>query len=159
MVFTSRGRYTTCDAETPHFSIKAKRIKTIPNKKIITGPAVLEFGGIPTPLAIPFGFPKSKKTKFRYHLSDFHGESSNQGFFLRNGGYYFAVNDYMDLSLIGDIYTKGSWNLKVNSNYKRKYRYQGNVNLSYSSLKSGNTLVGDNTDRRDFYSLETSTRS
>ena len=62
VVFTSRGRYTTCDAETPHFSIKAKRIKTIPNKKIITGPAVLEFGGIPTPLAIPFGFfPNQKK--------------------------------------------------------------------------------------------------
>ena len=66
----------------------------------------------------------------------------------------------MDLSLIGDIYTKGSWNLKVNSNYKRKYRYQGNVNLSYSRLKSGNKLLGDNTDIEEiFYSLETSTRS
>ena len=70
MIYTSRGRYTTCDAETPHFSIKAKKIKTIPNKKIITGPAILEFDGVPTPLAIPFGFfPKSEKTKLRNHFS------------------------------------------------------------------------------------------
>ena len=151
VVFTSRGRYTTCDADIPHFSIKAKRIKTIPNKKIITGPAVLEFGGVPTPLAIPFGFFPNQKKQSSGIIFPFYGESSNQGFFLRNGGYYFSINDYMDLSLIGDIYTKGSWNLNVTSNYKRKYRYQGNVNISYSSLKSGNTLVGDKTDRRDFF--------
>tara|TARA_B100000886_G_scaffold330391_1_gene280788 strand:+ start:2583 stop:5018 length:2436 start_codon:yes stop_codon:yes gene_type:complete len=151
VVFTSRGKYTTCDAEVPHFSIKAKRIKTLSSKKIITGPAVLEFRGVPTPLAIPFGFFPNQKKQSSGIIFPFYGESTNQGFFLRNGGYYFAISDYMDLSLIGDIYSKGSWNLKINSNYKRKYRFQGNVNLSYSSLKSGNTLVGDNIDRRDFF--------
>ena len=151
VVYTSKGRYTTCDAEIPHFSIKANKIKTIPNKKIITGPAVLEFGGVPTPLAIPFGFFPNQKKQSSGIIFPFYGESSNQGFFLRNGGYYFAISDYMDLSIIGDIYTKGSWNLKANSNYKKRYRYQGNFNLSYSSLKNGNPLVGNNTDKRDFF--------
>ncbi len=151
ILYTFKGRYTTCDKENPHFSIRAKKIKTIPNKKIITGPAILEFGGVPTPLAIPFGYFPNQKKQSSGIVFPFYGESSNQGFFLRNGGYYFAINDYLDLSIIGDIYTKGSWNIKTNSNYKKKYHYQGNINLSYSSLKSGNDYVGNNIDKRDFF--------
>ena len=151
IIFTSYGRYTTCDHDIPHFSIKAKKIKTIPNKKIITGPAVLEFGGVPTPLAIPFGFFPNEQKQSSGIIFPFYGESTNQGFFLRNGGYYLAISDYMDLSLVGDIYSKGSWNLKLNSNYKKRYRYIGNFNLSYSSLKSGNEILGNRTDKRDFF--------
>tara|TARA_Y100000813_G_scaffold105504_1_gene75369 strand:+ start:9143 stop:11575 length:2433 start_codon:yes stop_codon:yes gene_type:complete len=151
ILYTFKGRYTTCDKENPHFSIRAKKIKTIPNKKIITGPAILEFGGVPTPLAIPFGYFPNQKKQSSGIVFPFYGESSNQGFFLRNGGYYFAINDYLDFSIIGDIYTKGSWNIKTNSNYKKKYHYQGNINLSYSSLKSGNDYVGNNIDKRDFF--------
>ena len=151
VVFTSRGRYTTCDAEVPHFSIKAKKIKTIPNKKIITGPAVLEFGGVPTPLAIPFGFFPNQKKQSSGIIFPFYGESTNQGFFLRNGGYYLAISDYMDFSILGDIYTKGSWNLNAKSNYKRRYRHQGYFDLGYSSLKRGNPLVGNNTNQRNFF--------
>lgn len=151
IIFTSYGRYTTCNHDIPHFSIKAKKIKTIPNKKIITGPAVLEFGGVPTPLAIPFGFFPNEQKQSSGIIFPFYGESTNQGFFLRNGGYYLAISDYMDLSLVGDIYSKGSWNLKLNSNYKKRYRYSGNFNLSYSSLKSGNEILGNSTDKRDFF--------
>jgi len=151
IVYTFHGKYTTCDAETPHFSIRAKKIKTVPNKKIITGPALLEFSGVPTPLAIPFGFFPNQKKQSSGIVFPFYGESSNQGFFLRNGGYYFAINDYVDLSIIGDIYTKGSWNIKLNSNYKKKYRFQGNLNINYSSLKNGNPLLDNYTDRRDFF--------
>lgn len=151
IVYTFKGKYTTCDADIPHFSIKAKKIKTIPNKKIVTGPAVLEFGGVPTPLVIPFGFFPNQKKQSSGILLPVYGESTNQGFFLRNGGYYFSINDYIDLSLVGDIYTKGSWNLRANSNYKRRYKYSGNFNLSYSSLKSGDLLIGNNTDKRDFF--------
>ena len=151
IIFTSRGRYTTCNADIPHFSIKAKKIKTIPNKKIITGPAVLEFSGVPTPLVIPFGFFPNQKKQSSGILFPVYGESINQGFFLRNGGYYFAISDYMDLSVVGDIYTKGSWSLRANSNYKKRYRYNGNYSLSYSSLKNGDPLLGNNTDKRDFF--------
>ncbi len=151
VVYTSDGRYTTCNNDIPHFSIRAKKIKTIPNKKIITGPAILEFGGVPTPLAIPFGFFPSEQKQSSGIIFPFYGESTNLGFFLKNGGYYLALSDYMDLSLVGDIYSKGSWNLKLNSNYKRRYRYSGNFNISYSSLKSGNEILGNNTDKRDFF--------
>ena len=77
------------------------------------------------PLAIPFWFFPNQKKQSSGIVFLFYGESSNQGFFLRNGGYYFAINDYVDLSIIGDIYTKGSRDIKLNSNYKKKYRFQG----------------------------------
>ena len=118
VLFTYNGKYTTCNLDHPHFAIKAKKIKTIPNKKIITGPAVLEFGGVPTPIALPFGFFPNQKKQSSGIIFPTYGESRNLGFFLRNGGYYFAINDKMDFSLKGDIYTKGSWALRANSNYK-----------------------------------------
>lgn len=150
VTYASKGRYTTCDHDPPHFSIRANRIKTIPNDKIVTGPAVLEFGGVPTPLAVPFGFFPNKSKQSSGLIFPFYGESGNQGFFLRNGGYFFAISDYINLFLTGDIYTKGSWNLKLNSNYKKRYKYSGNINVAYSSLKSGNRLAETLTDLRDF---------
>ena len=151
VVYTSKGKYTTCQNDTPHFSIKANRIKTIPNKRIITGPALLEFSGVPTPLAIPFGFFPNQKKQSSGIIFPFYGESTNQGFFLRNGGYYFAINDYIDLTLIGDIYSKGSWNLNLKSSYKKRYKYNGNLSVNYARLKSGNSIIGNNSDQRDFF--------
>ena len=150
VLFTYNGKYTTCNLDHPHFAIKAKKIKTIPNKKIITGPAVLEFGGVPTPIALPFGFFPNQKKQSSGIIFPTYGESRNLGFFLRNGGYYFAINDKMDFSLKGDIYTKGSWALRANSNYKKRYKYNGYLNLSYSSIKSGSKLIQTQTDKRDF---------
>lgn len=150
ILYTYNGKYTTCDLEHPHFAIKAKKIKTIPNKKIITGPAVLEFGGVPTPIALPFGFFPNQKKQSSGIIFPIYGESRTLGFFLRNGGYYFAINDKLDLSLKGDIYSKGSWSLKANSNYKKRYKFNGNVSLSYSSIKSGSDIIQTQTDKRDF---------
>ena len=150
VVYASKGRYTTCDHDPPHFSIRANRIKTIPNDKIITGPAVLEFAGVPTPLAVPFGFFPNQKKQSSGLIFPLYGESANQGFFLKNGGYFFALSDYLNLSLTGDIYTKGSWNVKLNSNYKKRYKYSGGINIGYSSLKSGSKLTNSFSDFRDF---------
>ena len=150
VVYASRGRYTTCDHDPPHFSIRANRIKTIPNDKIVTGPAVLEFAGVPTPLAVPFGFFPNQSKQSSGLIFPFYGESANQGFFLKNGGYFFAISDYLNVSITGDIYTRGSWNVKANSNYKMRYKYSGSFDVGYSSLKSGNHLTGTFSDFRDF---------
>lgn len=151
ILYTYNGRYTTCNLEHPHFSIRAKKIKTIPNKKIITGPAVLEFAGVPTPIALPFGFFPNQKKQSSGIIFPTYGESRALGFFLKDGGYYFAINDKMDFSLKGDIYSKGSWSLKANSNYKKRYKYNGNLNLSYASNKSGSKLIQTQSDKRDFF--------
>lgn len=151
VIHTHSGRYTTCDAEEPHFAIRAKKIKTIPGEKIITGPANLEIASIPTPLFIPFGFFPNQQKQSSGIIFPSYGESANKGFFLRNGGYYFAINDYMDLSLRGDIYTKGSWKLGAASNYKKRYKYSGNFSVSYASQKSGNKDLDNFTDIRDFF--------
>ncbi|MGC6490318.1 MAG: putative LPS assembly protein LptD [Flavobacteriales bacterium] len=151
IVYTQKGRYTTCNHDPPHFSIRSKRIKTIPDKCIITGPAILEFSGVPTPLALPFGYFPNQKKKSSGIIFPFYGESANQGFFLSNGGYYFALSNYMDLSLTGDIYTKGSWNIKLNSKYKKRYKFNGSFDINYSSIKTGNSIIGNLIDRRDFF--------
>ena len=151
VIHTHSGRYTTCDAQEPHFAIRAKKIKTIPGEKIITGPANLEIANIPTPLFIPFGFFPNQQKQSSGIIFPIYGESPNKGFFLRNGGYYFAINNYMDLSLRGDIYTKGSWKLSASSNYKKRYYYSGNFSVSYASQKSGNRDLDNFIDIRDFF--------
>ncbi len=151
VIFTQNGKYTTCDHEVPHFSIWSNKIKTIPSKKIITGPAVLEFSGVPTPLAIPFGFFPNQKKQSSGLIFPIYGESANRGFFLRYGGYYFAISDYLDLAIKADIYSKGSWGINAHSNYIKRYKYSGDFNISYASLKSGNKLIGNNIDQRDFF--------
>ena len=151
VLYTYNGRYTTCNLEHPHFSIRSRKIKTIPNKKIITGPAVLEFAGVPTPIALPFGFFPNQKKQSSGIIFPTYGESQLLGFFLKNGGYYFAINDRMDFSLTGDIHSKGSWNVKANSNYRKRYKYNGNLNISYASIKSGSKLIQTQRDKRDFF--------
>lgn len=151
IIHTHRGRYTTCDEECPHFAIRARKIKTITGDKIITGPANLEIAGVPTPLFLPFGFFPSQDKKSSGIIFPIYGESANKGFFLRNGGYYFALNDYVDLAIKGDIFTKKSWKLTAQSNYKKRYRYNGSLSLSYASLKSGNEDLENFTDLRDFF--------
>ena len=151
VIHTHSGRYTTCDAEEPHFAIRAKKIKTIPGEKIITGPANLEIARVPTPLFIPFGFFPNQQKQSSGIIFPTYGESANKGFFLRNGGYYFAINNYIDFSVRGDIYTKGSWKIGAASNYKKRYKYSGNFSVSYASQKSGNRDLDNFTDKRDFF--------
>lgn len=131
-----RGKYSTCDADHPHFYLRMTRAKVISNKKIITGPAymVLEDFPIYFPL-IPFGyFPNSTKYSSGILIPTY-GEEQNRGFFLRDGGYYWAAGQYFDLTLKGSVYSKGSWGADVGTNYKKRYKYNGRFNFKYNSNK------------------------
>ncbi|HRS54099.1 MAG TPA: putative LPS assembly protein LptD, partial [Bacteroidales bacterium] len=146
------GIYTTCDYhEDPHFCIHLTKAKVIPNDKIVSGPAYLVIESVPTPLAIPFGFFPNKKGRTSGILIPAYGESANRGFFLENGGYYFAINDYIDLALRGDIYSRGSWAVKVSSSYNKRYKYNGNININYAENYLGERELPDSQHNKDFF--------
>ncbi len=128
-----RGSYTTCTLrEHPHFGFKFKKARVIPDNKIVTGPAYMEIEGVPTPLAVPFGlFPNNPKRKSGIIIPTY-GESPTRGFYLENGGYYWAINDYMDLKIMGDIYTYGSWAIKPTFRYKKRYKFTGSFSAQYA---------------------------
>ncbi len=140
--YLESGRYTTCDDhEHPHFWLQLTRAKVRPKKNIVTGPAYMVLAGLPLPLAIPFGyFPFSDKYASGVIVPTF-GDDYNRGFYLSDGGYYFAINDMIDLALTGEIYTKGSWGLSAQSTYRKRYKYSGSFNINY--LK---TIYGEKTD-------------
>ena len=137
--YTQDGKYTTCDDhEHPHFYMQLTKAKIRPGKDIVTGPAYMVLAGLPLPLAVPFGyFPFSEKYSSGVIFPSF-GDDYNRGFYLSNGGYYFAFNDNVDLALTGEVYTKGSWGLQARSAYVKRYRYSGSFSASY--LK---TILGD----------------
>lgn len=136
-LFISHAMYTTCNLEEPHFHISSGKIKVIPGKKVISGPFHLKFGDIPTPLGFIFGmFPQPKK-KVSGLIMPNYGEEKRRGFYLRDGGYYFAVNDHIDLRLTGDIYSKGSYGMTLGSSYKKRYSYSGNLRFNYNKSKLG----------------------
>ncbi len=131
-----KGKYTTCDAEHPHFYLRMTKAKVISNKKIITGPAymVLEDFPIYFPM-IPFGYFPNSTTYTSGILIPTYGEENTRGFYLREGGYYWAANDHFDLAVRGDIYSKGSWATKLHTNYKVRYRFNGSFDFSYNLNK------------------------
>lgn len=148
--FIKDGKYTTCDAEHPHYEIRFTKAKIIPNDKIVTGPAYLCFADVPTPLALPFGlFPNSKSGKNGIIIPSW-GESTNRGFYLENGGFYWGINDYVNLAILGDIYTRGSWGLEGRSSYKKRYKYTGFVDLSYSQNYLGIKNTSSYEESTDF---------
>jgi hypothetical protein len=149
--FVGHGKYTTCDLQHPHYYIGAKKIKVIPNDKIITGPAELYIADIPTPLAVPFGFFPNKKGRRSGILIPSYGESENQGFFLKDGGFYFGNNEFVDLALQGDIYSNGSFGLQAHTNYKKRYRYDGGLDVSYSRIISGDRELPTSTTQNVFF--------
>jgi hypothetical protein len=126
------GKFTTCDLDHPHFYFKLTKAKVIPDDKVVSGPAFLVVEDIPTPLGIPFGFFPNKKGATSGVIIPEYGEEINRGFFLRNGGYYWAINDYLDLLLTGDIYSKGSWGAGISSNYRVRYKMNGNLSFVYN---------------------------
>ncbi len=132
------GKYTTCDNhDHPHFYIQLTKAKVRPGKNIVMGPAYMVLAGLPLPLAVPFGyFPFTDKYASGVIVPSF-GDDYNRGFYLSDGGYYFAINDNIDLALTGEIYTKGSWGLKATSTYAKRYKYNGNFNISYLKTITG----------------------
>lgn len=145
------GLYTTCELRHPHYEIKFSKARIIPDDKIVTGPAYLVIEDVPTPLAVPFGFFPNKKGQKSGILFPSYGESTNRGFFLENGGYYFGLGQYMDLALRGDIYSRGSWALRSNSNYIKKYRYSGVLGLGYAINIEGEKNTIDYKKNKDFF--------
>lgn len=146
------SKYTTCDAEHPHFYIGLPKAKVMPGEKIVSGPAYLVLQDIPLPLALPFGyFPVQKEVASGIVIPRY-GEESNRGYFLKNGGYYFAVSDHFDLKMTGDFYTNGTWRLNTTSNYKKRYKFQGSFGLNYANNVSGNKGL-DNYSSSSNYSI------
>ncbi len=148
-MFILKASYTTCNLEDPHFSIESSRLKVIPNKKVVSGPFHMKFRDLPTPLFFPFGMFPQPKEKTSGIIVPSYGEEQLRGFFLRDGGYYFAISDYVDLRITGDIYSKGASAVSTTSNYVKRYAYRGAVNLSYNKL-----LLGDPEDaqvQNDFW--------
>ncbi|MDR1884478.1 MAG: LPS-assembly protein LptD [Prevotella sp.] len=136
--FMLDGKYTTCDDhEHPHFFIAMTKALVNPNKNVVTGPAYLVIEGLPLPIGLPFGFfPFSDKYSSGVIMPSY-GDEMDRGFNLHDGGYYFAFNDNVDLSLTGDIYTKGSWGLKARSSYRKRYKYSGSFDFNYLYNKYG----------------------
>ena len=132
------GKYTTCDADHPHFYLHLSKAKVISNNKIVTGPAymVLEDFPIYFPF-LPFGYFPSTPTYSSGIIVPTYGEEANRGFFLRDGGYYWAAGQYFDLALRGDIYSKGSWAGKLNTNYRKRYKFSGNFDFKYNINTTG----------------------
>lgn len=148
-LFIRNAKYTTCNLEDPHFHINAPKLKVIPGNKVVSGPFNLYFRSIPTPLGFAFGmFPQPQK-KASGVLVPKYGEERRRGFFLRDGGYYFAINEYMDLAVTGSIYSKGSYGFTSNYNYKKRYAYNGNMNFTYSRFKG--EQEEDSLSSRDFW--------
>ncbi len=136
--------YTTCNLTHPHFYINAPKIKLIDNKQVVSGPFNLVIADVPLPLGLPFGFfpfPKKKEIGTSGILFPAYGEEPNgRGFFLRDGGYYFAVSENFNATVTGQVYSTGSWGLGVSSIYTKRYRYSGNVALRFNRNRSGDEL-------------------
>lgn len=131
LMYLNGGKYTTCDAQHPHFYMKMSRAKVRPGQNVVFGPAYLVVEDVPLPLAVPYGFfPFSHSYQSGFIVPSY-GDETERGFYLREGGYYFAINDYVDLKLLGDIYTKGSWALSATANYRKRYKFSGNFYISF----------------------------
>ncbi len=134
-LFTIGNTYTTCDLKDPHFRVISKKAKAIPGDKIVTGPFYMEFNHVPTPLGFAFGmFPSQRQSSSGIIIPEY-GEEQRRGFFLRNGGYFFDISDYLKITVLTDLYSKGSTALKINTVYNNRYKYTGNFNFSYTNNK------------------------
>ena len=150
VVYMQKGRYTTCDDEHPDFYIALSRLKMRPGKDVVFGPAHLVVADVPLPLAIPYGFFPFTSSYSSGFIMPTYGDEMSRGFYLRDGGYYLAISDKMDLKLLGEIYTKGSWGLSAASNYKKRYKYSGSFYASYLNTKTGDKGLPDYAEEKSF---------
>ena len=149
-LYLKHGRYTTCDEEHPDFYLALSRAKVRPGKDVVFGPAYLVVQDVPLPLAIPYGFFPFSKSYSSGFIMPTYGDETARGFYLRNGGYYFAISDRIDLKLTGEIYTKGSWGIAAASSYRKRYRYSGSFDASYQDTRNGDKGMPDYSKQTDF---------
>ena len=149
--FIQNGKYTTCeDHEAPHFYLNMTRGKVRPEHDVVFGPAYLVVCDVPLPLAVPFGFfPFTQEFSSGFIMPSY-GDELERGFYLKDGGYYFAFSDYLDLKVTGEIFTKGSWGITGATNYRRRYKYSGNVNVNYLVTKTGEKNMPDYSVSKNF---------
>jgi lipopolysaccharide assembly outer membrane protein LptD (OstA) len=149
-LFNKTTLYTTCNLAHPHYSIKARKVKVIPGKEMISGPFNMIVHDVPLPLGFAFGiFPDQQNRNSGIIFPTF-GEETLRGFYLRQGGYYFAINDYINLELTGDIYTKGGWAVRAASNYNKRYSYKGNLLFNFTKLKTEDQSTLETIESNDF---------
>ena len=141
--YSQNGQYTTCDAEHPHFYIKLTRAKVRPKKDVVSGPLYLVVEDVPLPLALPFAYFPFTSSYSSGIIMPAYGDETERGFYLRDGGYYFAISDKVDLRLTGEIFTKGSWGLGAESTYANRYKYSGSFDFSYLVTKTGEKGLPD----------------
>ncbi|WP_259326166.1 putative LPS assembly protein LptD [Phocaeicola plebeius] len=150
-IYMRHGRYTTCDNhEHPHFYLRLSMAKVRPKKNVVFGPAQLVVEDVPLPIAVPFGFFPFNSSYSSGFIMPTYGDEMNRGFYLRDGGYYFAISDQMDLKVLGEIFTKGSWGLSAASNYNKRYKFSGAFNASYLVTKTGEKNMPDYSVSKDF---------
>ncbi|MCS6968527.1 MAG: putative LPS assembly protein LptD [Bernardetiaceae bacterium] len=130
--YGENGLYTTCDAPVPHFGIRARKMKVIPGKLIVSGLFNLEINRIPVPLGFPFGMFPQPKTRSSGFVMPQYGETRERGFFLSQGGFYFVLSDYLDLSLLGEVHTIGGWGATAAMRYKKRYAFDGQFRFQYN---------------------------
>lgn len=148
--YLRNGKYTTCNHEHPHFYVKMRKAKMIKDDKIVSGPLHMVLEDVPLPIGLPFAlFPFSSSYSSGVIMPSY-GEEERRGFNLRGGGYYWAINDYVDLSVTGDIFSNGSWGTYVQSKYKKRYRYSGTLQTEYHFNKYGDKGLPDYQEMTDF---------
>ena len=150
VIYIQNGKYTTCDADHPHFYVALTRAKTRPKKDVVFGPAYLVVEDVPLPLAIPFGFFPFTSSYSSGFIMPSYGDETERGFYLRDGGYYFAISDKMDLRLTGELFTKGSWGVAAASTYAQRYRYSGSFSFNYLVTKQGERNLPDYSVGKNF---------
>ena len=148
--YLMHGRYTTCDNPHPDFYLALSRAKVRPGKDVTFGPAYLVVADVPLPFAVPYGFFPFSKSYSSGFIMPTYGDETERGFYLRDGGYYFAISDKMDLKLLGEIYTKGSWGFSAATNYKKRYKYSGSFYFSYQNTINGEKNMPDYVKQTSF---------
>jgi hypothetical protein len=150
-LYVNKAIFTTSEKERPDYHIATRNIKIVPGKKVVGGLSQLYLADVPTPAILPFFYaPLSKERSTSGIILPSFGDNS-RGFFLQNGGYYFAINDYVDLAVLGDVYTNGSWGLRFESNYALRYKFSGSFSLRFENLVSGQRGFDDFSKTNNFY--------
>ena len=149
-LYLQHGKYTTCDEPHPDFYLALSRAKVRPGKDVVFGPAYLVVCDVPLPLAIPYGFFPFTKSYSSGFIMPTYGDETERGFYLRDGGYYFALSDKMDLKVLGEIYTKGSWAVSTQSNYRKRYKFNGAFYASYQNSVTGEKNMPDYSKQTSF---------
>ena len=144
------GKYTTCDAPHPHYYIALTKAISIPGDKIVSGPAYIVLEDVPLPIGIPFGFFPSNQINQSGFLLPTYGEEERRGFYLRNGGFYFALSQYFDLAVTGDVFTNGTWGIRTQSNYRVNYKFSGSFGINYYENVQGEKGLETYQKTKDF---------